>query len=113
MPEVLEKARGAERDYHGNRGDRTKVWPRSADHTRGVPSTNVKSGSPHVGATDGDLSERRGAARAQCCLGREIKGQRGTRSGKELHGKSMLFLDTYVLKNFTLQLHLHTISSIV
>jgi len=64
VSEVLEEARGAERDYHGNRGDRAKIRQRSTDHTRGVPSTDAKSGSPHVGATVSDLSERRGATRA-------------------------------------------------
>lgn len=65
VQEVLEEARGTERDYHGNRGNRAEVRQRSADHTRGVPSADAKSGPSHVGTTVGDLPERRGAARAQ------------------------------------------------
>lgn len=117
---MLEEARGAERDYHGNRGDGTKVRQRSADHTRGVSSTDAESGPPHVGATVGDLSERRGAARAQCRFGRKIKGQRRTRSGKESRWKSILLLQIYfiftyirVVKKFDATTYVYvTVSSI-
>lgn len=84
MQEVLEEARGTERDYHGNRGNRAEVRQRSADHTRGVPPADAESGSSHVGTAIGDLPERRGAARAQSRFSRKTEGQCGTRSGKEL-----------------------------
>jgi len=63
VQEVLEETRGTERDYHGNRGNRTEIRQRSTNHTRGVPPADVKSGSSHVGTIISDLPKRRGATR--------------------------------------------------